>query len=36
MFFGYYHSAATTVREETGPAVPELTRRITLSSCHAD
>ena len=24
------------VREETGPAVPELTRRITLSSCHAD
>jgi hypothetical protein len=36
MFFGYYHSAATMVREETGPAVPELTRRITLSSCHAD
>ena len=24
------------VREETGAAVPELTRRITLSSCHAD
>jgi hypothetical protein len=36
MFFGYYHSAATMTREETGPAVPELTRRITLSSCHAD
>ena len=36
MFFGYYHSAATMTREETGPAVPELTRRMTLSSCHAD
>jgi hypothetical protein len=36
MFFGYYLSAATMVRDETGPAAPELTRRITLSSCHAD
>jgi hypothetical protein len=36
MFFGYYLSAATMTREETGPPVPELTRRITLSSCHAD
>ena len=36
MFFGYYFSAATMTREEDGPAVPELTRRITLSSCHAD
>jgi hypothetical protein len=36
MFFGYYHSAATMVREETGPAVPELTRRMTLSSCRTD
>ena len=36
MFFGYYLSAATMVREETSPPVPELTRRITLSSCHAD
>ena len=36
MFFGYYMSAATMAREETGPGVPELTRRITLSSCHAD
>src|ERR1017187_4988955 len=36
MFFGYYLSAATMPREETGPPVPELTRRITLSSCHAD
>jgi hypothetical protein len=36
MFFGYYHSAATMARDETGPPVPELTRRMTLSSCHAD
>jgi hypothetical protein len=36
MFFGYYLSAATMVRDEAGPAVPELTRRITLSSCHTD
>jgi hypothetical protein len=36
MFFGYYHSAATMTREEAGPAVPELTRRMTLSSCHTD
>jgi hypothetical protein len=36
MFFGYYLSAATMTREETGPPVPELTRRITLSSCHTD
>ena len=36
MFFGYYLSAATMVRDEDGPPVPELTRRITVSSCHAD
>ena len=36
MFFGYYMSAATMTRDEDGPPVPELTRRITLSSCHAD
>jgi hypothetical protein len=36
MFFGYYLSAATMVRDEDSPPVPELTRRITLSSCHAD
>ena len=36
MFFGYYLSAATMTRDEDGPTVPELTRRITLSSCHAD
>jgi hypothetical protein len=36
MFFGYYLSAATMTRDEDGPAVPELTRRITMSSCHTD
>ena len=36
LFFGYYLSAATMVREETSPPVPELTRRMTLSSCHTD
>jgi hypothetical protein len=36
MFFGYYLSAATMTRDEAGPPVPELTRRITLTSCHAD
>ncbi len=30
MFFGFYLSAATMTREETGPAVPELARRMTL------
>jgi hypothetical protein len=36
LFFGYYLSAATMVNEENGPAVPELVRRATLSSCHVD
>ena len=36
MFFGYYLSAVTMVAEETGPAVPELARRMTVSSCHLD
>jgi hypothetical protein len=36
MFFGYYLSAATMTREEKGPAVPELARRMTLSSCALD
>ncbi len=48
LFFGYYLSAATMVNEEGGvnkegganeeggPAVPELVRRATLSSCHVD
>jgi hypothetical protein len=36
MFFGYYHSAATMTAEEHGPPVPELARRMTLTSCHLD
>jgi hypothetical protein len=36
MFYGFYLSAATMTREETGPAVPELARRMTLSSCALD
>ena len=36
MFFGYYLSAAAMVREENGPAVPELARRMTLCSCNLD
>jgi hypothetical protein len=36
MFFGYYHSAGTMVGEEAGPPVPELARRMTLTSCELD
>jgi hypothetical protein len=36
MFFGYYLDAATMTRQEHGPAVPELARRMTLTSCHLD
>jgi hypothetical protein len=36
MFFGYYLSAANMVREEHGPTVPELARRMTLCSCELD
>ena len=36
LFFGYYLSAATMMAEEHGPAVPELARRMTLTSCHLD
>lgn len=36
MFFGYYCSAATMTAEENGPPVPELARRMTLTSCHLD
>jgi hypothetical protein len=36
LFFGYYLSAGTMMREEHGPAVPELARRMTVCSCHAD
>ena len=36
LFFGYYFSAATMAAEEYGPPVPELARRMTLTSCHTD
>jgi hypothetical protein len=36
LFFGYYASAGTMMREEHGPPVPELARRMTACSCHTD
>jgi hypothetical protein len=36
MFFGYYLQALTTVRDERGPEVPELVRRVHLASCQHD
>jgi hypothetical protein len=36
LFYGYYLSAGIMTREENGPAVPELARRATLSSCRHD
>jgi hypothetical protein len=36
LFYGYYLSAGVMTREENGPAIPELTRRVTLSSCRHD
>jgi hypothetical protein len=36
LFYGYYISAATMVTEDNGPAVPELARRMTQTSCHLD
>ena len=36
LFFGYYLSAATMVADEHRPAVPELVRRITLTTCAHD
>jgi hypothetical protein len=36
LFFGYYASAGTMMREEHGPPIPELARRMTVCSCHAD
>jgi hypothetical protein len=35
-FFGYYLQAVTTVKDEHGPEVPELARRMLLTSCHTD
>jgi hypothetical protein len=36
LFFGYYLSAATMMRDEHGPAVPGLARRMTACSCRHD
>jgi hypothetical protein len=36
LFFGYYFSAATMVRDEPGEVVPELVRRMVLSTCAHD
>jgi hypothetical protein len=36
LFHGYYLQAITTVRDEHGPAVPELARRMHLASCKHD
>ncbi len=36
LFFGYYASAATMMRDEHGPPVPELARRMTVCSCLHD
>ena len=36
LFYGYYPQAATMVPEEHGPPVPELVRRILVTSCHVD
>jgi hypothetical protein len=33
LFYGYYLSAGIMMPDEAGPAVPEFTRRATLSSC---
>jgi hypothetical protein len=36
LFYGYYLSAAITMPDENGPAVPEFARRATVSSCRHD
>jgi hypothetical protein len=36
VFFGYYLSAATMVKEEDGEGFPELARRISLTTCSTD
>ncbi|HUZ26259.1 MAG TPA: hypothetical protein VMV07_21095 [Streptosporangiaceae bacterium] len=36
MFFGYYLSLAVMTREENGPPVPELARRMTVGGCDHD
>lgn len=36
LFYGYFFQAATMVREERGPAVCELVRRVGVSTCSLD
>ena len=36
LFYGYYLSAGIMMRDEGGPAVPELARRAAVSSCRHD
>jgi hypothetical protein len=36
LFFGYYFSAGIMMPGENGPAIPELARRATVSSCRHD
>jgi len=36
VFFGYYLQVVTAVKEECGPAVAELVRRIQIGSCDVD
>jgi hypothetical protein len=36
MFYGYYLQAVTSVKDEPGPEVPELVRRMHLASCKHD
>ena len=36
LFFGYYFSAAIMMPDENSPAIPELARRATVSSCRHD
>src|SRR5262245_36137914 len=36
LFYGYYLSAGIMTRDEHGPAIPELARRATVSSCRHD
>jgi hypothetical protein len=35
-FYGFFLQLGTLVHEEEGPAVPELVRRLLLTSCHVD
>jgi hypothetical protein len=36
LFYGYYPQAATMVPDDGGPPVPELARRLLVTSCHLD